>query len=226
MTDLSPTALRPLLWLVAGAVFMQMLDTTIVNTALPAMARDLGQSPLRMQAVVVAYALTVAMLIPASGWLADRFGTRRIFVFAIALFTVGSLACALAQDFQQLVGARVVQGVGGALLLPVGRLAVLRSVPRKDFLAAMSFVTVPGLIGPLVGPTLGGWLVEVASWHWIFLINLPLGLVGTFAALRLMPDLRAQVFRFDSLGYLLLAFGMVAVSFRWMGWPITVHGGV
>ncbi|HSX63286.1 MAG TPA: multidrug transporter subunit MdtD [Pseudoxanthomonas sp.] len=212
MTDLSPTALRPLLWLVAGAVFMQMLDTTIVNTALPAMARDLGQSPLRMQAVVVAYALTVAMLIPASGWLADRFGTRRIFVFAIALFTVGSLACALAQDFQQLVGARIVQGVGGALLLPVGRLAVLRSVPRKDFLAAMSFVTVPGLIGPLVGPTLGGWLVEVASWHWIFLINLPLGLVGTFAALRLMPDLRAQVFRFDSLGYLLLAFGMVAVS--------------
>jgi MFS family permease len=135
-----------------------------------------------------------------------------VFVFAIALFTLGSLACALAQNLQQLVAARVLQGIGGAMLLPVGRLAVLRAVPRKDFLAAMSFVTVPGLIGPLVGPTLGGWLVEVASWHWIFLINLPLGVLGTLAALRWMPDLRAPVFRFDGLGYGLLAFGMVAVS--------------
>ncbi|WP_425605455.1 multidrug transporter subunit MdtD [Pseudoxanthomonas putridarboris] len=205
-------SLRPLLWLVAVAVFMQMLDTTIVNTALPAMARDLGQSPLRMQAVVVAYALTVAMLIPASGWLSDRLGTRRVFVAAIALFTLGSLACALSRSLDQLVLARVLQGIGGAMLLPVGRLAVLRAVPRKDFLAAMSFVTVPGLIGPLVGPTLGGWLVEVASWHWIFLINLPLGVLGTLAALRWMPDVRAPVWRFDAPGYALLAFGMVAVS--------------
>lgn len=205
-------ALRPLLWLVAAGVFMQMLDTTIVNTALPAMARDLGQSPLRMQAVVVAYALTVAMLIPASGWLADRFGTRRIFVTAVAVFTLGSLACALSHDLSQLVASRVLQGVGGAMLLPVGRLSVLRAVPRKDFLAAMSFVTVPGLVGPLVGPTLGGWLVEVASWHWIFLINLPLGVLGTLAALRWMPDLRGPQVRFDALGYVLLAFGMVAIS--------------
>lgn len=177
-------ALRPLLWLVAAGVFMQMLDSTIVNTALPAMARDLGQSPLRMQAVVVAYALTVAMLIPASGWLADRFGTKRIFIAAVTLFTLGSLTCAFSQNLPQLVASRVLQGIGGAMLLPVGRLAVLRAVPRKDFLAAMSFVTVPGLIGPLIGPTLGGWLVEVASWHWIFLINLPLGVLGTVAALR------------------------------------------
>ncbi|WP_411834406.1 multidrug transporter subunit MdtD [Pseudoxanthomonas mexicana] len=208
----SAASLRPLLWLVAAAVFMQMLDTTIVNTALPAMARDLEQSPLRMQAVVVAYALTVAMLIPASGWLSDRLGTRRIFVAAIVLFTLGSLACALSQNLTQLVLARVLQGMGGAMLLPVGRLAVLRAVPRKDFLAAMSFVTVPGLIGPLVGPTLGGWLVEVASWHWIFLINLPLGAIGTLAAMRWMPDLRMPVPRFDLIGYGLLAFGMVAVS--------------
>lgn len=206
------TTLRPLLWLVAAGVFMQMLDSTIVNTALPAMARDLAQSPLRMQAVVVAYALTVAMLIPASGWLADHFGTKRIFIAAVTLFTLGSLACAFSQNLPQLVASRVLQGIGGAMLLPVGRLAVLRAVPRKDFLAAMSFVTVPGLIGPLIGPTLGGWLVEVASWHWIFLINLPLGVLGTVAALRWMPDLRGPRVRFDALGYVLLAFGMVAVS--------------
>ena len=203
---------RPMLWLVAAAVFMQMLDTTIVNTALPAMAADLGQSPLRMQSVVVAYALTVAMLIPASGWLADRIGTRRLFVGAILLFTVGSLACAASQSLDALVAARVLQGIGGAMLLPVGRLAVLRAVPRGSFLAAMSFVTVPGLVGPLIGPALGGWLSDVASWHWIFLINLPLGVVGGIAALKWMPDLRAPVSRFDAAGYGLLAFGMIAVS--------------
>jgi EmrB/QacA subfamily drug resistance transporter len=204
--------LRPMLWLVAMAVFMQMLDTTIVNTALPSMAASLGESPLRMQAVVVSYALTVAMLIPASGWLADRIGTCRVFVAAIVLFTIGSLACAVSQTLPQLIAARVLQGLGGSMLLPVGRLAVLRIVPRKDFLAAMSFVTLPGLIGPLVGPTLGGWLSQAVSWHWIFLINVPLGIVGAFAAKRLMPNLREDVSRFDVLGYVLLAFGMVAVS--------------
>ncbi|ATD67161.1 MFS transporter [Luteimonas chenhongjianii] len=203
---------RPMLWLVAAAVFMQMLDTTIVNTALPAMAADLGQSPLRMQSVVVAYALTVAMLIPSSGWLADRIGTRRLFVAAILLFSAGSLACAASRSLDALVAARVLQGIGGAMLLPVGRLAVLRAVPRSAFLAAMTFVTVPGLVGPLIGPALGGWLTDVASWHWIFLINLPLGVVGGIAALKWMPDLRAPVSRFDGAGYALLAFGMIAVS--------------
>ena len=201
-----------MLWLVATAAFMQMLDTTIVNTALPSMAASLGESPLRMQAVVASYALAVATVIPASGWLSDRLGTRLVFVSAVVLFSVGSLACAMSRQLTQLVAARVLQGIGGAMLLPVGRLAVLRVVPRQDFLAAMSFVTLPGLIGPLVGPTLGGWLVQVASWHWIFLINLPLGVVGAVAALRLMPDLRQPVTRFDVLGYVLLAFGMVAVS--------------
>lgn len=205
-------SLRPLLWLVAVAVFMQMLDTTIVNTALPSMAVSLGVSPLRMQAVAASYGLTVAMLIPASGWLTDRIGTRRVFMGAILLFTLGSLACAASRSLNELVASRVLQGFGGSMLLPVGRLAILRVVPRKDFLAAMSFVTIPGLIGPLVGPTLGGWLSQAASWHWIFLINLPLGVAGAIAALRLMPDLRGPVSRFDLLGYFLLAFGMVAVS--------------
>ncbi|RYD16452.1 MAG: DHA2 family efflux MFS transporter permease subunit [Lysobacteraceae bacterium] len=208
----NPASGKPLLWLVAVGVFMQMLDSTIVNTALPSMAASLGESPLRMQSVVVAYALTMATLIPASGWLADRFGTRRVYLSAIVLFTLGSLLCAISRDLAQLVAARVVQGVGGAMLLPVGRLAVLRTVPRGEFLAAMSFVTIPGLFGPLIGPTLGGWLVQVASWHWIFLINLPVGVLAVAVALRVMPALRGVVARFDFAGYLMLSFSMVAIS--------------
>ncbi len=203
---------NPLLWLVALGVFMQMLDSTIVNTALPSMAAGLGESPLRMQSVVIAYALTMAMLIPASGWLADRLGTRRVFFAAIALFTFGSMLCAYSHTLGQLVASRVVQGVGGAMLLPVGRLAVLRSFPRGEFLRAMSFVTLPGLIGPLIGPTLGGWLVQIASWHWIFLINLPVGIIAATATLRFMPDAKNEVSRFDIAGYLMLSFSMVAIS--------------
>lgn len=202
-----------LLWLVAIGFFMQTLDATIVNTALPAMAASLGVSPLRMQSVVVAYSLTMAMLIPASGWMADRFGTRRLFVSAIVLFTLGSLLCAVSQSLTQLVLSRIVQGIGGALLLPVGRLAVLRAFPREQFLKAMSFVALPGLIGPLIGPTLGGWLVEYATWHWIFLINLPVGLLGCTATLLWMPEgLRIASRRFDLGGYAMLSFGMVALS--------------
>ncbi len=206
-------ASRLLLWLVAIGFFMQTLDATIVNTALPAMAVSLGESPLRMQSVVISYALTMAMLIPASGWLADRFGTRRTFLGAIVLFVAGSLLCALAQNLPLLVAARVIQGLGGALLLPVGRLAVLRAFPGERFLPAMSFVTMPGLIGPLLGPPLGGWLAEAVSWHWIFLINVPVGLVGFFATLAVMPDSQGRSpDRFDLPGYLLLALGMVLVS--------------
>jgi EmrB/QacA subfamily drug resistance transporter len=202
-----------LLWLVAIGFFMQTLDATIVNTALPAMAGSLGESPLRMQSVLVAYSLTMAMLIPASGWLADRFGTRRLFVAAIGLFTLGSLCCALSNSLSQLVASRVLQGMGGAMLLPVGRLAVLRAFPKEQFLQAMSFVAMPGLVGPLIGPTLGGWLVQYATWHWIFLINIPVGLIGFFATMKYMPEgAIADVKRFDFGGYLLLAFGMVSIS--------------
>lgn len=204
---------RSLLWLVALAVFMQMLDTTIVNTALPAMARDLGESPLRMQSVIISYALAVALLTPASGWLADRFGTRHLFAAAVLVFTIGSLLCGAAQSLHQLVAARVLQGVGGAMLIPVGRLAVLRSYPRDQFLSAMSFIVVPALIGPLIGPTLGGWLTQALSWHWIFLVNIPVGIIGVGAALRFMPDFRAErPGRFDGAGYLVLATSMIAIS--------------
>ncbi len=211
---MEPAKLKVLLWIVAVGFFMQTLDSTIVNTALPSMARSLGVSPLNMHSVVIAYSLTMAMLIPASGWLADRFGTRTVFLAAIVLFVAGSLACAFSQTLMQLVAARVVQGAGGAMLLPVGRLVVLRNVPRDQFLAAMSFVAIPGLIGPLIGPTLGGWLVQVASWHWIFLINVPVGFVGAIATWLYMPDNRAvSAGRFDMIGYLMLSVGMVALSF-------------
>lgn len=207
-----------LLWLVAIGFFMETLDSTIVNTALPGMARSLKESPLYMQSVVIAYSLTIALFIPASGWITDRFGIKKVYLSAIVLFSLGSLCCALSQDLSQLVISRVLQGAGGAMLLPVGRLAVLRTFPADKFLQAISFVTIPGLIGPLIGPTLGGWLVEYASWHWIFLINLPIGIVGIVATYKLMPDIKgAEVMRFDLTGYFLLAFSMVAISFAMEG---------
>ncbi|MES2206009.1 MAG: multidrug transporter subunit MdtD [Pseudomonadota bacterium] len=202
-----------LLWIVAIGFFMQALDSTVVNTTLPAIANTLNESPLRMQSVIISYVLTTAMLIPASGWLADHFGTRRTFLIAIILFTSGSVGCALSSTLQQLVIARIIQGAGGALLVPVGRLSLLRAIPRNDFLQAMSFVTIPGLIGPLIGPTLGGWLVEVASWHWVFLINLPIGVAGYFFASKHMPDFRSITYLpFDYMGYILLSFSMIAIS--------------
>lgn len=202
-----------MLWLVATGFFMQALDTTIVNTALPAMARSLGESALRMQSVVIAYSLTMALMIPVSGFLADRFGTRRVFFSAILIFTLGSLMCANASALWQLVASRVVQGVGGAMLLPVGRLAVLRSFPRERYLPALSFVAIPGLVGPLIGPTLGGWLTDVASWHWVFLINVPVGLAGCIAtALFMLGEPLDKVGRFDVKGYLLLAAAILALT--------------
>ncbi|HEY7905034.1 MAG TPA: multidrug transporter subunit MdtD [Casimicrobiaceae bacterium] len=206
-------ALSRQLWLVAVGFFMQTLDSTIVNTALPSMARSLGESPLRMQSVVVAYTLTMAALIPASGWIADRFGLRNTFLAAIALFTLGSIACAASPTLKALVASRVLQGLGGAMLLPVGRLSLLRTFPRHRLLEAMSFVAIPGLIGPLIGPTLGGWLTEVASWHWIFLINVPVGVAGAVATRLYMAQVRVEnIARFDWSGYTMLTVGMIAVS--------------
>jgi EmrB/QacA subfamily drug resistance transporter len=214
LPDPKPANYKPLLWLAATGFFMQALDSTIVNTALPAMAHSLGESPLRMQSVIIAYMLTMAIVIPISGWLADRLGTRKIFFAAIFLFTLGSILCAASNTLTLLVLSRIVQGMGGAMLLPVGRLAILRALPRELFLPAMSFITVPGLVGPLIGPTLGGWLVEEISWHWIFLINVPIGILGGLATLRFMPDLRSEEkLPFDIGGYMLLTGGMIALSF-------------
>jgi EmrB/QacA subfamily drug resistance transporter len=202
-----------LIWLVAAGFFMQALDSTIVNTALPSMAESLHESPLRMQSVIIGYSLTLALLIPASGWLADRFGTRSTYLAALLLFVLGSALCAAAPTLSVLVAARVLQGTGGAMLLPVGRLAVLRSVPRAQFLQAISMVTIPGLVGPLIGPTLGGWLSEYSSWHWIFLINIPIGLLGAIATLKFMPQSRSVALEpFDFSGFAMIAAAMVTIS--------------
>jgi EmrB/QacA subfamily drug resistance transporter len=209
---------RWLPWVVAIAFFMQSLDGTILNTALPSMARDLAENPLRMQSVVIAYMLTVALLIPASGWISDRFGTKRVFFSAILLFTLGSLACALSTSLNALVCSRILQGLGGSLMLPVGRLVVLRAYPRSELVRILSFITVPGLLGPLIGPTLGGWMVQYLSWHWIFLINLPVGLLGCWAIWLFIPDLRgATRTRFDSFGFMLFGAAMVLITIAMEG---------
>ncbi|CNE96412.1 MFS transporter [Yersinia kristensenii] len=206
------TGIRAQLWIVAFGFFMQTLDTTIVNTALPSMAASLGENPLRMQSVIVSYVLTVAVMLPASGWLADKVGVKWVFFSAIILFTLGSLMCAQAGTLNELIASRVIQGVDGAMMVPVGRLTVMKIVPREQYMSAMAFVTLPGQIGPLVGPALGGFLVEYASWHWIFLINLPVGVVGAIATLWLMPNYTTRTRRFDISGFVMLAIGMATLT--------------
>ncbi|MEE3652956.1 MULTISPECIES: MFS transporter [unclassified Brenneria] len=207
-----PASVRWQLWIVAFGFFMQTLDTTIVNTALPSMAASLNENPLHMHSVIVSYVLTVAIMLPASGWLADRIGVKNIFFSAILLFTLGSLLCARSETLNELLLSRVIQGIGGAMMVPVGRLTVMKIVPRNQYMAAMTFVTLPGQIGPLLGPALGGFLVEYASWHWIFLINLPVGIAGAIATWLLMPNYTMQTQRFDMRGFLWLAVAMATLT--------------
>ncbi|HBI10778.1 MAG TPA: MFS transporter [Franconibacter pulveris] len=199
-------------WIAAMAFFMQALDATILNTALPAIAQSLNRSPLAMQSAIISYTLTVAMLIPVSGWLADRFGTRRVFMLAVTLFTLGSLACALSGSLGELVIFRVVQGIGGAMMMPVARLALLRAYPRSELLPVLNFVTMPGLVGPILGPLLGGVLVTWASWHWIFLINIPIGIAGLLYARKYMPNFTTPRRRFDLSGFFLFGLSLVFIS--------------
>ncbi|MBS0848005.1 multidrug transporter subunit MdtD [Citrobacter sp. JGM124] len=208
----STRSMAGLPWIAAMAFFMQSLDATILNTALPDIAHSLHQSPLAMQSAVISYTLTVAMLIPISGWLADRFGTRRIFIIAVSLFTFGSFACALSESLSQLVIFRIVQGIGGAMMMPVARLALLRAYPRSELLPILNFVTMPGLVGPVVGPLLGGVLVTWASWHWIFLINIPIGIIGLVYARKYMPNFTTPRQKFDMRGFLLFGIGLVLIS--------------
>ncbi|MDW8844877.1 multidrug transporter subunit MdtD [Erwinia sp. MMLR14_017] len=208
----SARSMAGLPWIAAMAFFMQALDATILNTALPAIAQSLNRSPLAMQSAVISYTLTVALLIPVSGWLADRFGTRKVFIVAVSLFTLGSLACALSGSLTSLVLFRVLQGVGGAMMMPVARLALLRAYPRSELLPVLNFVTMPGLIGPVLGPLLGGVMVTYATWHWIFLINIPVGVAGVIYARKYMPDFTTPRRRFDLLGFLLFGTGLVLLS--------------
>ncbi|WP_343230046.1 MFS transporter [Rhodanobacter sp. DHG33] len=197
---------RGLLWLVSAAFFMQALDSTVVNTAVPAMAEALHETPLGMRSALTSYVLTLAILIPASPWLCDRFGTRRVFGGAIVLFGLGSLLCGVSQTLPQLVAARVLQGVGGASLMPVGRYVLVRSIDKREFVSAMSTVATFGLLGSVLGPLLGGALVEYTSWRLIFLVNVPVAIAGMWMNRRDMPEYRLdRANRFDLAGFLLFA---------------------
>lgn len=212
MTEKKARSMAGLPWIAAMAFFMQALDATILNTALPAIAHSLNRSPLAMQSAIISYTLTVAMLIPVSGWLADRFGTHKVFMLAVTLFTLGSLACALSTSLAQLVIFRVLQGVGGAMMMPVARLALLRAYPRSELLPVLNFVTMPGLVGPILGPVLGGVLVTWASWHWIFLINIPIGITGLLYARKYMPNFTTPKRSFDMGGFFLFGLSLVLFS--------------
>lgn len=209
-----PAIRRYLPWLVAVALFMENLDATIVNTAVPTMASALGAQPLSLKAVLTSYTLSLAVFIPISGWMADRFGTRRVFAAAIALFSVGSLACGLSMNVPMLVASRILQGIGGAMMTPVGRLALVRTFPRSELLMATQYVVIPALIGPLIGPFAGGVIIHWLPWRYIFLVNLPFGVAGLWLVRRYMPDFRnADAPRLDRTGFVLFGAGVGLLSY-------------
>jgi EmrB/QacA subfamily drug resistance transporter len=212
-SDLARTR-RFLPWLVAVALFMENLDVTIVNTAVPTMAASLGVVPLSLKAVLTSYTLSLAVFIPISGWLADRFGTCRIFRIAMWLFLLGSLACGIAPNVPTLVAARVLQGIGGAMMTPVGRLALVRTFPRSEMLTTMNYVIIPALLGPLLGPFLGGLIVHWTTWRVIFYVNIPLAIVGLWMTGRFMPDYRdPKVAPLDRVGFALFSTGIALLSY-------------
>src|SRR5665213_1605059 len=212
--NLTLTAKRLLPWLVAVAFFMESLDTTILNTAVPAMAAALRVAPLSMKSVLTSYTLSLAVFIPVSGWVADRFGTRRVFASAIGVFTLGSLCCGLCNDIHWLVASRILQGCGGAMMVPVGRLTLVRAFPRSELVRAMSFVAIPGLIGPLLGPIAGGLIVGYFHWRVIFFINMPIGLLGLYMVYRHMPDYREEHTRpLDTVGLVFFGSGIALLSY-------------
>ena len=213
--DSSPGQVKKYLpWLVAVALFMENLDATIVNTAVPTMAVNLQVTPLSLKGVLTSYTLCLAVFIPISGWMADRFGTKRVFTWAVSLFTLGSLSCGFAQNTVMLVISRVIQGIGGAMMTPVGRLALVRTFPKSEMLAAMNFVVIPALIGPLLGPVTGGLIVHWLPWRTIFFVNLPIGLLGLWLIRRYMPDYRDErVARLDRIGFVLFGSGIGLLSY-------------
>ncbi len=211
---------RYLPWVVATALFMEQLDSTIVNTAVPSMAASLQVTPLSLKAVVTSYILSLAVCIPISGWMADRFGTRRVFSTAVTIFTCASILCGLSLSAPMLVAARILQGIGAAMMMPVGRLTIVRTFPKSELLAAMNFVIIPALIGPLLGPTVGGVIVHWLSWREIFFINVPVGLAALFLIQRHMPDYRGDGPRpLDMIGFILFGSGAALLS-----WLLEIFG--
>ena len=199
-------------FILGTAIFMQMLDSTILNTSLPSIARDLQESPLDMQNAIISYVLTLALFMPVSGFLADKFGTKRIFILSLVVFSLGSLFCSLSQDLTQLVVSRVVQGIGGSLMTPVGKLALIRTFHKNELLKAMNFAIIPALIGPVMGPLVGGYMVDYLTWHWIFLINIPIGILGIVLSLKYMPNYKSPVIDFDLKGFLIFAMASLLLS--------------
>jgi EmrB/QacA subfamily drug resistance transporter len=208
------TSKRLLPWLVAVAFFMESLDTTILNTAVPAIAEALSVAPLSMKAVLSSYTLSLAVFIPISGWMADRFGTRLVFASAIGLFTLGSLLCGISSNIHILVACRVLQGCGGAMMVPVGRLTLVRTFAKSELIRAMSFVAIPGLVGPMLGPIAGGLIVGYFHWRVIFFVNIPIGLLGLYLVYRHLPDYREERSNpLDFTGLLLFGSGIGLLSY-------------
>lgn len=204
---------RRLALIVACALFIENMDSTAIATSLPAIAADLGTEPIALKLALTAYLLALAVFIPVSGWVADRFGARSTFMAAIAVFLLGSLACAASGTLEQMVAARFLQGMGGALMVPVGRLVLLRTVPKSELVQALSWLTIPALVAPVIGPPLGGLIATYSDWRWIFLINIPIGLLGLFLAWRFVPDLREPVKPLDWLGFALSGLGLALALF-------------
>ncbi|HKV54521.1 MAG TPA: MFS transporter [Candidatus Binataceae bacterium] len=193
---------------------MQTLDSTVIATALPAIAQSMHQDPIRLNLAITSYLLSLAVFIPISGWMADRFGARGVFRSAIVLFTFGSVLCGLSSSLSQLVCARILQGFGGAMMVPVGRLLVLKTIPKADLVEAMSYLTVPAVLGPVVGPPVGGFIVTYGSWRWIFLMNVPIGALGIVLVTLYIEDIReTQVFPLDIQGFVLTGLGLAGLVF-------------
>src|SRR5580698_2467777 len=204
---------RLLPWLVAVAFFMESLDTTILNTAVPAISSALGVAPLSMKAVLASYTLSLAVFIPISGWMADRFGTRRVFASAIGLFTLGSFLCGISSNIHVLVACRILQGCGGAMMVPVGRLTIVRTFAKSELIRAMAAVAIPGLVGPMLGPIAGGLIVGYFHWRVIFFVNIPIGLIGLWMVYLHLPDYREKSNPLDGLGLILFGSGIALLSY-------------
>ncbi|GMV99817.1 MAG: MFS transporter [Candidatus Hydrogenedentota bacterium] len=208
------TIRRWLPWVVAAALFMEHLDATIVNTAVPTIASSLGVSPLSLKGLLASYTLSLAVFIPISGWMADRWGTRRVFAAAIVVFLLGSICCGISSNVPALILSRILQGMGGAMMMPVGRLTLVRTFPRSEMIVAMNYVIIPALIGPLIGPSLGGAIVHWLHWRIIFLINIPIALMGLYLVHRFMPDYRKESpAPLDFRGFLLFGSGTALISY-------------
>lgn len=204
-----PRILIPLI--IACALFMENLDSTVLSPSLPAIAVDLGEDPIALKLAVTSYLLSLAIFIPASGWVADRFGARLIFRLAIIIFVAGSILCGLSSGIEGLIIGRIIQGMGGAMMVPVGRLVILRSIAKTELVGALAWLTVPALIGPILGPLVGGFITTYVSWRWIFWINVPIGFAGVYLASRFLPDVRAEdPGPFDARGFGLLGAGLAA----------------